>query len=183
MLGFAGWYNAQKVFTSFIFYFPFNNLLVLAPLVYFYFLSVTNAQFNIKQIQRVHFVLPVAYLLEKPLWVSHFIILLVLLASCVQPAYKRVVVVTVDVSAVPSVETVGIRGDGAPLSWYEDYPMQELVKDSLYRAVIVAETGYLYGECKFAVNGNLEVENKDNRRIYFAESDTTYYQAVYAKPD
>lgn len=110
-------------------------------------------------------------------------ILLALFTACVQPAYKRVVVVTLDVSALESVETAGIRGDDSPLSWYEDYPMQEVVKDSLYRAVIVAETGYLYGEFKCTVNGVSELENKDSRRVYFAESDTTYYEAVFDKAD
>lgn len=106
-------------------------------------------------------------------------LLLALFTACVQPAYKRVIIVTLDVSALPSVESVGIRGDGSPLSWFEDYPMQELKKDSLYRATIVVETGYLYGECKFSVNGKMELDNKDSRRVYFSESDTTYYKAFF----
>lgn len=63
MLGFAGWYDSHDGYTSFMFYFPFNNMLLLGPLVYFYFLSLTNTHFSLKQIQPVHFILPGVYLL------------------------------------------------------------------------------------------------------------------------
>lgn len=63
MLGFAGWYDSHNGYTSFMFYFPFNNMLLLGPLVYFYFLSITNAQFSLRKIQPVHFILPALYLL------------------------------------------------------------------------------------------------------------------------
>ncbi len=60
MLGFAGWYDSHNAYTSFMFYFPFNNMLLLGPLVYFYFLSLTNAQFNIRHISYYHLILPIA---------------------------------------------------------------------------------------------------------------------------
>ena len=82
--------------------------------------------------------------------------LFILMTSCVQKSYKRVVVVTLDVSKVKDIKWVGIRGNGKPLSWENDYPMQEVVKDSLYKATIIAETGYLFAEIKCTVNGNFE---------------------------
>ncbi|MCF6128284.1 hypothetical protein L1S35_01265 [Flavobacterium sp. AS60] len=69
--------------------------------------------------------------------------LLILMTGCVQKSYKRLVVVTLDVSKVKDVQSVGIRGEGKPLSWESDYPMQEVVKDSLYKAIITINTGYL----------------------------------------
>ena len=107
------------------------------------------------------------------------IILLAMFASCVQPTYKRIVVLTVDVSKQANIKSVGIRGEGTPLSWSEDYAMKTLVKDSLYQCTLEINTGYLYGECKFTVNGQFELQEADNRRIYFSDQDTTYYRAVF----
>lgn len=58
MLGFAGWYDTHDAFTSFMFYFPFDGILLLSPLMYFYFLSVTNHNFVWKQKHLYHFILP-----------------------------------------------------------------------------------------------------------------------------
>jgi hypothetical protein len=92
------------------------------------------------------------------------------------------VVITLDVSKVKDVQSVGIRGNGKPLSWETDYPMQEIVKDSLYKAIINTDTGYLFAEGKCTVNGNFEMPNKPNRRIVFdTKKDTTYVNLVFDK--
>ncbi len=108
--------------------------------------------------------------------------IMMLMSSCVQKSYKRVVVITLDVSKVKNIQSVGIRGEGKPLSWESDYPMQELVKDSLYKAVITTETCYLFAEAKCTVNGNFELQNKPNRRIVFdTKKDTTYVKLIFDK--
>lgn len=56
MLGFAGWYDVHNGFTTFMFYFPFRQSLFLAPLVYFYFKSVTNHQFKFTRSDFYHFI-------------------------------------------------------------------------------------------------------------------------------
>jgi putative oxidoreductase len=110
------------------------------------------------------------------------LIILLALASCVQPSYNRTVVVTLDVSALKNIESVGIRGEGKPLSWEADYPMTEVVKDSLYRAIITTKTGYLFAEYKCTVNGNFELQEQPNRRVIFdTKKDTTYVNAVFDK--
>lgn len=63
MLGFAGWYDSHNAYTSFMFYFPFNNVLWMGPLLYFYFLSLTNAGFRFKRSHYYHFILPGLFLL------------------------------------------------------------------------------------------------------------------------
>lgn len=63
MLGFAGWYDSHDGFTSFMFYFPFDNVLWMGPLLYFYFLSLTNTGFKFERKHLKHFVLPSAWLL------------------------------------------------------------------------------------------------------------------------
>lgn len=56
MLGFAGWYDVRDHHTTFMFYMPWNHLIVLGPLIYYYFRSKTNFQFHFKIKDYVHFV-------------------------------------------------------------------------------------------------------------------------------
>jgi AraC-like DNA-binding protein len=63
MLGFAGWYDTHDGYTSFMFYFPFDNVIWMGPLLYFYFLSLANTEFKFERKHWKHFVLPVAWLL------------------------------------------------------------------------------------------------------------------------
>jgi hypothetical protein len=99
--------------------------------------------------------------------------------SCVQKAYKKTVVVTLTIHNSKNIKTVGIRGNGNPLSWDKDYEMTPLVKDSLYTTTITAVTGYKFAEIKFTVNGEFELQDKPNRRVEFAKGDTTFYNAVF----
>jgi hypothetical protein len=118
----------------------------------------------------------------KQIMVLIAIVTTMLLSSCVQKTYKRTVAITVDVSAVDNIQTVGLRGNGKPLSWETDYPMQEVVKDSLYQAIITTETGYLVAEGKCTVNGAFELQNKPNRSIVFdTTKDTTFVHFVFDK--
>ena len=55
MLGFAGWFNSHDAHTSFMFYFPIENLLLVGPLIYFYFRSLTNRGFRIAGRNWLHF--------------------------------------------------------------------------------------------------------------------------------
>jgi len=81
-----------------------------------------------------------------------------------------------------SKKKVGIRGGDSPLSWQNDYPMKEISKDSLYQVTIISETGTICSEFKFSVNENLELEGKENRKVYFdTKSDTTKVSFVFNK--
>jgi putative oxidoreductase len=104
---------------------------------------------------------------------------LALLAGCVQPAYDKTVVYTVDVSGIPNVKSVGLRGEDNPLSWRTDLALTPIVKDSLYRVAVTYHTGYLKTEVKFTVNGEFEFQDSDNRRVAFSARDTTAYQARF----
>lgn len=109
-------------------------------------------------------------------------LLLLLSASCVQKTQKRIVVFTLDVSKVDSIKKVGVRGQENPLSWDKDYQMKEIVKDSLYQVTIVGETGRICSEFKFSINEKLELEGKENRKIYFStKTDTTKASFVFDK--
>jgi putative oxidoreductase len=101
------------------------------------------------------------------------------IVGCVQKSFKRIVVVKLYVAGIDSIKSVGIRGKGKPLSWNSDVVLNPIVKDSIYTTTFSLVTGYKFVEVKFAVNGELELQNKENRRIVFAEKDTTYYQANY----
>ena len=108
-----------------------------------------------------------------------FIISALIASSCVQKTHQRTVVFILDTSGVKDIEKVGIRGWDTPLSWDEDYPLKEIVKDSLYQATVTGETGRICVEVKFAVNGKLELDGKENRKIYFKEKDTVFYKAKF----
>ena len=56
MLGFGGWYDSHDGYSSFMFYFPFHNFLLLGPLIYFYFRSLTNHEFTITRRDYLHFI-------------------------------------------------------------------------------------------------------------------------------
>ena len=106
-------------------------------------------------------------------------LLIVSLASCVQKSYTKTVVVTLKVANIKDIKSVGIRGQGKPLSWDSDFEMKPVIKDSLYTAIITAVTGYKFAEIKFTVNGDFELKEQPNRRVVFSDNDTTYYNAVF----
>lgn len=106
-------------------------------------------------------------------------LLFVSMAGCVQKSYKKTVVVTLSVPATKDIKSVGIRGEGKPLSWNNDIKMKPLVKDSLYTATITTVTGYKFAEIKFTLNGDFELKEQPNRRVLFSDKDTTYYNAVF----
>lgn len=98
--------------------------------------------------------------------------------NCVQKSYKRTVVFQLDVKGIKNIKTVGLRGNN-PLNWNTDYEMI-LGKDSLYYATLSGETGYLFTEVKFTINGEFELIDQPNRRIYFdTKKDTTFYKAIF----
>ena len=102
-------------------------------------------------------------------------------SACVQKTYRKTVVFTLHTENSKDIKTVGLRGEGSPLSWRKDTLMNTLIKDSLYQLTISAITGYKFVEVKFTINGEFELKEKPNRRVEFAEGDTTYYEAVFDK--
>jgi hypothetical protein len=107
------------------------------------------------------------------------IFLALFMTSCVQKSYKQIIKFTVVVNGKKDIKTVGVRGKGKPFNWYNDLELTPIVKDSLYTAIIETTTGYKFAEVKFAVDGNMELEDKPNRKVIFSEKDTTYYNAIF----
>jgi hypothetical protein len=110
------------------------------------------------------------------------LILLLVSTSCVQKTHKRTVTFTLNVSKVKNIKSVGIRGWDNPLSWDKDFPLKEIIKDSLYQVTFTGETGRICTEFKFSINGQLELEGNDNRKLYFdTKSDTTKGTYIFDK--
>lgn len=107
------------------------------------------------------------------------LLLSLILTSCVQKTYQKTVVFTLDTSEIKNIKTVGIKGNDKPLSWSKSSEMRAIKKDSLYQLTITFETGYTFTEIKFMVNDSLEFKNKDNRRVNFSTTDTTFYKAKF----
>ncbi|NHM05988.1 hypothetical protein G4D82_02040 [Flavobacterium sp. CYK-4] len=105
-----------------------------------------------------------------------------LMSACVQKTQLQKVTYTLDVSKVKNIEKVGIRGADSPLSWESDLEMKPLVKDSLYQIEVRYLTGYKGTEVKFTVNGNFELQNRDNRPVRFAANSNSEFSAVFDQP-
>lgn len=56
MLGFGGWYDSRDAHSTFMFYFPFHNTLFFGPIIYFYFLAISNSQFKLTRQHGLHFI-------------------------------------------------------------------------------------------------------------------------------
>jgi AraC-like DNA-binding protein len=67
MLGFAGWYDAHDGHTTFMFYVPWNLVLFIGPVIYFYFRSLTNDAFR-PSCRQFLFLAPGTLLLLAYLW-------------------------------------------------------------------------------------------------------------------
>ena len=114
--------------------------------------------------------------------IKNIVILLLLFAQltgCVQKASKKTVVYILSVAGINSIKSVGMRGGDQPLNWQSDFDMKRDRSDSTYKAVVSYLTGYKFTEVKFVVNNEFELQNQDNRRVVFSDSDTTIYTATF----
>ncbi|MFN4314629.1 MAG: hypothetical protein ACK4E0_10075 [Chitinophagaceae bacterium] len=108
--------------------------------------------------------------------------LLSVATSCVQKTVEKTVLVQVLVHGKTGIEKLGIRGEGNPLSWYEDRLLQPVVADSLYETSFISKTGFLYTEYKFTLNGDFEWEDGPARRIYYNQpGDTIFIKAEFGR--
>ena len=62
MLGFAGWYDNQP-YRNFMFYVPFQHLLFIGPVLFFYIQSLLNPSFRMDKKQFIHLIPEILYLL------------------------------------------------------------------------------------------------------------------------
>jgi putative oxidoreductase len=115
----------------------------------------------------------------KPIKFSLIFLGILFLTSCVQKSSKKTVVLKLNVSGIKNIQTVGVRGNEQPLSWDYDMEPRPIIKDSLYTATFSEITGYKFTEIKFTVNGQLELNEKANRKIMFSDKDTTFYEAKF----
>lgn len=109
------------------------------------------------------------------------LLILISLCSCVQKTKTHVVTLFLDVSGIKDIKTVGIRGEEKPFSWDSDLEMEVVKKDSIYKKTIEIKTGRLCTEIKFTINGDFELKDKENRKVYFNQKGNTIYKATYDK--
>jgi len=107
-------------------------------------------------------------------------IILILLMAGVQDTKLQTITVQVTLPKKTAVKSMGVRGGDQPLSWDTDLPMREVIKDSVYTTQFQINTGFNFTRIKFALNGEIELNGKDNRKIKLSENSTsTSYKAVY----
>ncbi len=57
--------------------------------------------------------------------------------------------------------------------------MEVVKKDSLYKKTFEINTGRLCTELKFTINGNFELQDKENRKVYFDKNGETVFKAKF----
>ncbi|MBI1343155.1 MAG: helix-turn-helix domain-containing protein [Terrimonas sp.] len=62
MVGFAGWYNNQP-YRDILFYFPFQHLYLVGPVIFFYVQSLLNPSFSFQKRDLLHFLPGILYIL------------------------------------------------------------------------------------------------------------------------
>ncbi|MCO4099309.1 MAG: hypothetical protein HEQ38_07905 [Gemmatimonas sp.] len=104
-------------------------------------------------------------------------------------AYDRTVLYVVDVSAVPTVSSVGLRGADRPLSRPNDTPLTPVADSAgLYTATVTAKTARLTTGVKVVVNGTFEFsdsQDDSNRHVSLPQTttggDTIRFRATHDK--
>ena len=79
----------------------------------------------------------------------------------------RTVTLQVDTRNIPDIKRVSVFGNISPLSWTDGYEMRDKDRDGVYEATLQFKTSKPNFNFKFNVNGNLELEGSDARRIWF----------------
>lgn len=62
MFGYAGWYS-KEIYRNILFYTPFQQLFLLAPVLYFYFKTLLDKSFNFSAKDYIHFLPATLYLI------------------------------------------------------------------------------------------------------------------------
>jgi hypothetical protein len=100
--------------------------------------------------------------------------LILFFASCVQPTHRYEVEFELMIPMGTAVESVSIHGQDYPLSWEKEMPLTRKAGDSVYTVKVPFQTGYLYTEYKYKLNGEYELKEQENRRIVFQEDKLSY---------
>jgi hypothetical protein len=100
-------------------------------------------------------------------------------SSCVQKTHLQTVIFKLNAKGIKNVATVGLRGE-KPLQWNQDTAMTS-GSDSMYTAKVVFKTGYKFVQYKYTLNGEFELKDQENRKIYFDPSKTTMVQNDFNK--
>ena len=107
---------------------------------------------------------------------------LVFLTSCVQETKKQTVTFFVDAKGQENLNAISVRGSLPPLSWNQNFELNDADRDSIYTGSIVLDIPYDTIEIKFVKNDEeFELNNEPNRLLRFDSSQNTIYKATFDK--
>lgn len=109
--------------------------------------------------------------IQKKVKTSFQIILITIGISC--HAQSNTVTLKVDVNNLENVNTVSIRGNVKPLIQDKDYNLTDTNKDGIYEATFKFNTNKKNVSFKFLVNGEMELEGADERKLWFKNTPLT----------
>jgi len=103
-----------------------------------------------------------------------------LLSSCVQEMRDITINYSIDMTAIDSVQTVGVIGEYEPMNWDTAIPLKDPDGDGIYTGTITIKAAYNYAEFKFKLNNEIiELEGQGNRSVDFTDQREVDYSAVY----
>lgn len=105
---------------------------------------------------------------------------LISLVSCVQEEHLKTVTFKVDMRGVASVSQVGIKGEFTNPSWKVIIPLTDADADGIYETTLSQTTAVSNVEFKFVNDGVYELQDQNNRVLYFEyKPETRTYTAVW----
>lgn len=108
------------------------------------------------------------------------LIIIVLLASCVQDTQPKTITVKVDMTGIENPSKVGLRGNG-PLSWEETTYLRDINDDGIYEETFEIYSANQDIEFKFVNNENeFELKDQSNRSLSFEyKPEIIIYEATF----
>ena len=113
-----------------------------------------------------------------------FIILLLVVTSCVLETHIKTVTFKVDATGLEGKREIGIRGNFTPNAWEDVVPLSDDDQDGIYEIELSQKTAASAVEFKFVNGETIELEGKENRTIQFEyRKEIIVYETQFDNPE
>ncbi len=114
---------------------------------------------------------------------SYYLVILLLMSSCVQEVHLKKVTLSVDMNEIENVDVVTVRGDFTSPPWSQEIELSDTDDDGVFQITLERETAQFGMTFKFLRNGQYELEGQPNRELLFEyQPETITYKAEFDNP-